>query len=160
VVNEAGPVRDVAIVGGDRLIVVHAVTGALSWIDAGSGAGSFSLPEGDFSTIAGHGPSDPWACALATGTGELACFGDHPLVSSAPSEGGFTGVTVGATVACATRPDELPTCWRANTECPDIISPRGPLTDLTTDGCYVCGVDPLGFGECWPRRWTRESAAQ
>lgn len=157
VLTEAGPVRDLALVGGDTLVIVDD-DGRLAWLDVGAGPGAASLPAGTFDSVASGGAAydaSPWACALSS-AGAVACFGDHALAAGAPTADGFHDLAIGDGVACVQAGVGAPVCWRAEGTCPEVeVAPDG-LTELTAEGCQVCGLDADGFGSCWPRRWYGE----
>lgn len=151
------PVVDLALVGGDKLVVIEQ-GGGLAWLDIGTGLGSFALPAGTFTQIESGGAAlgeDAWACALDDG-GAVQCFGDNALAATPVAGAGFTELAVGSDFACAQRPGEPVECWRDEEVCPEDQPTPGSFDALTAEGCQICGIDADGFGNCWPRRWYSE----
>lgn len=155
-VVDAGPFLDLAIVDGDKVIVLDDY-GELSWLDAGAGEGDYALPSGTWSNVEAGGIAGGWGCALSAVDGSVSCFGIGTLVDGAPSGTGYTELTVGTDIACVGKSMEAPTCWREEATCPTVQEAPPGLAALTTEDCYICGINDEGFGACWPRRWYQES---
>lgn len=151
------PVADLALVGGDKLVVIDA-TAALQWLDIGTGLGEFTLPSGQFTEIESGGAAlgeEAWACGLDY-DGAVQCFGDNPLAAAPPAGEGFTELAVGSDLVCAQRPGQEVECTRDEAACPADQPTPGSFSSLNAEGCQICGIDDDGFGNCWPRRWYSE----
>lgn len=156
-VDELGPLRDLALVDGDQLLVAD-WEGTLAWVDLGAGLAGYALPDGAFIQVESGGErsvDQPWACALSE-SGAVACTGEHSLVDAAPAGDGYVDLAVGDGVACVQRDGEPAECWRAEDACPSLTDAPVGLTELTAEGCVTCGLDANGFGTCWPRKWYGE----
>lgn len=132
---------------------------------------STGLPEparfvGEYSAVAANasGAVD-LVCGLRAGDGGLDCTGDADI--SAWTGGAellaatsLSELVVGRGVVCASDAGGALLC--ANNQagppeeaCPLYEEPPAVATQLTAEGCNVCGLDEDGFGHCWPRFWSQ-----
>jgi len=106
-----------------------------------------------YAAIAGTAEGTGALCALSDVSRAPVCFGEAPFLDGAPSEGGWSEITLGGGIACVSAEDGERACWRDEDMCPPAGEEPGVVTGLSAGICEVCGVDEDGLGVCWPRLW-------
>lgn len=121
---------------------------------------------GEYRSVAANASGEiDLVCGLRAGDGGLDCSGDADISTWTGGEellaaADLSELVVGRGVVCAS--DAAGSLLCANNQagppeeaCPLYEEPPAVATQLTVEGCNVCGLDEDGFGHCWPRFWNQ-----
>lgn len=100
--------------------------------------GATAAPAGRFTALCTHSNG---GCAVAEGTGALACWGEAPPT---PAGDGYEAVACNTRSVCATRPDGTLECAGALA-----LAPEGTFREVVLGFSHACGIKRDGHTVCW-----------